>query len=136
MNDADLEGIISVSVRNNTRDDLSGILVFHEQRILQVLEGPLDKLDACYARISADPRHMRIRLLANAPAKERMFGKWQMALAHADTLTPDCRQAALSLLDVPDVLPQGPQGEEKAARLLRSFLIGVGVGSSAGRKLA
>jgi len=53
----DLENILSVSRRNNLRDGITGLLIYHEGSFLQVLEGPDAKIEASFERISSDPRH-------------------------------------------------------------------------------
>lgn len=130
LTDGDLEQIIIASRRNNGREDLTGILIAHDDRFLQVLEGAKDRVTACFERISADPRHAHIRMLSSATVTERIFGKWQMGLTGTDALAPQCRRAALSLYDLPQILPTGTQGDDIAARLVRNFLMKFGLNAN------
>jgi len=45
---------------------------------LQLLEGPTDKVQAAYGRISRDDRHANLTVLSSAPVDARMFGDWDM----------------------------------------------------------
>lgn len=71
--------ILSVSCRNNARDDVSGLLYTDGRRFLQALEGPEAAVEAAYARISADPRHRAVVILSRRTVDTREFGQWQMA---------------------------------------------------------
>jgi hypothetical protein len=43
-----------------------------------LLEGPDAAIDACFARISADDRHLNIRLISRETVAERLFPAWAM----------------------------------------------------------
>jgi hypothetical protein len=45
---------------------------------IQVLEGPVDAVEATFERICGDLRHRSVRLLELAVAEERVFGDWAM----------------------------------------------------------
>ncbi|WP_092891658.1 BLUF domain-containing protein [Roseicitreum antarcticum] len=55
-----LNDILTVSEKNNTRDGISGILMYHDQLFFQVLEGERTCVKNCYDRILLDPRHSAI----------------------------------------------------------------------------
>ncbi|KQP69938.1 blue light sensor protein [Methylobacterium sp. Leaf111] len=73
-----LDGILTQSRRCNTRDGLTGALVCRGDIYLQLLEGNADALDATYARIVQDDRHLEITRLVYADATERLFPAWSM----------------------------------------------------------
>jgi len=78
FDDAMLNGILSISRRNNRRDGLTGALVCRRDIYLQLLEGPEAAVEATYARISGDDRHLAITRLASEPAEARLFPDWAM----------------------------------------------------------
>lgn len=57
---------------------LTGVLLYHEGRFLQVLEGPTEPVREFFARIAADPRHCKLEVLADGPRPARDFGHWHM----------------------------------------------------------
>ena len=78
FSDADLVALLEKSRRNNTRDGISGMLLYRDGDFLQVLEGPEDAVRAAYARIARDNRHGRIMMLDESEISERAFGDWSM----------------------------------------------------------
>jgi hypothetical protein len=75
---ATLAGILLDARRCNKRDDITGSLVCRQDIYLQYLEGPDAAIDACFARICRDDRHVNVRLIERAPIGERLFPGWDM----------------------------------------------------------
>jgi hypothetical protein len=79
---ADLEfevcNIVRSSIRNNRLANLSGLLVTIQGYFIQVLEGPPERLEEAYRRISADPRHLDLEVISSEPAARRLFRDWEM----------------------------------------------------------
>ena len=55
-----VEDILIASVRNNARDGITGFLVCDGAFFAQALEGPADRVEACFQRIAADPRNQDV----------------------------------------------------------------------------
>ncbi len=73
-----LNSILTMARHCNTRDDITGALICREDLYLQMLEGPADRVEAAYARISRDGRHLEISQLVKEPITERLFPQWAM----------------------------------------------------------
>lgn len=80
----ELVELLQVSRRNNEAAGLSGMLLYSSQSFLQVLEGEPAALEQTYARIHADPRHRRLRLLLDAEVARPLFPEWTMGFDHVD----------------------------------------------------
>ena len=52
--------------------------MFNAGCFAQVLEGPLDKLEAAFERIQQDERHGEVSLLALNPIEQLSFPNWSM----------------------------------------------------------
>ncbi|MDG4650644.1 BLUF domain-containing protein [Roseibacterium sp. SDUM158017] len=76
-----LDDILNTSARNNLRDHISGILMYHDQLFFQVLEGEKEKVDGLFRRIQADSRHTSIALMWTGEVNERCFSEWAMGFA-------------------------------------------------------
>lgn len=76
---AGLSSILAAARRNNQANDITGLLMFNGKRFLQVLEGPIDAVEATFARIDRDPRHRAQVVLARKTVAQREFGDWSMA---------------------------------------------------------
>ena len=73
-----LAGILVDARRNNQRDAITGALICRHDIYLQLIEGPDAAIDALYARISKDDRHLDVRLLLSETDSERLFPEWAM----------------------------------------------------------
>lgn len=73
--------ILSVSVANNRRLDISGGLVFSAEWFAQVLEGDRVAVVETFARIQRDARHGDVGTIECRLADTRRFGFWWMAAA-------------------------------------------------------
>jgi len=80
----DLEQIARAAQRFNTRNNISGMLLYSNDMFIQVLEGPLPMLEHLYERkIRLDRRHFDLERLMINPVKERRFGEWAMGVLDA-----------------------------------------------------
>lgn len=75
---AEIRAILDASQRNNAQRHVTGALVFNSGHFFQWLEGGRAAISERFARISADPRHRDIELLAFDPIATRQFADWQM----------------------------------------------------------
>jgi hypothetical protein len=75
---AEVDDILATSRANNERDEITGALMFNAGCFAQVLEGPLDVVEAAFERIQQDDRHSEVSLLAMEPIIERSFPNWAM----------------------------------------------------------
>jgi Sensors of blue-light using FAD len=78
FDDGILNGILSISRRNNPRDGITGALVVRRDIYLQLLEGPETAVEAAFARIAGDDRHLSVSRLASGAVAERLFPDWAM----------------------------------------------------------
>ena len=70
--------ILAESQRNNDRDELTGALAAHDDRYIQVIEGPASALDNLLRRLEGDPRHRNIVILSarRSPPAPLADGPW------------------------------------------------------------
>lgn len=80
----EIDSIGERSVKNNTRDGLTGVLFCFNNIFYQILEGPEDALNRCYARILKDNRHKDIFCLEVENITERQYGDWAMKTVRLD----------------------------------------------------
>lgn len=86
---AEVADILAKSRVNNARDGITGALMFNAGCFAQVLEGPLDAIEATFERIQQDERHGDVSLLSLEPQDKRSFPNWAMGFIglsaeHAD----------------------------------------------------
>lgn len=75
-----LNAILFDARRCNTRDGITGALICRDDVYLQLLEGPEAAVEAAYARIRRDDRHVEVQELTRRMIADdaRMFGCWAM----------------------------------------------------------
>ncbi len=83
-----LSDILEVSQRNNARDEITGILKYHDQQFFQILEGEQSVVQLCFERIVRDPRHINVSQILDDSIMSRTFGNWTMSYAGPDEIGP------------------------------------------------
>ncbi len=85
LQSGDVFKIVEASARNNSDRDLTGFLIFANNRFFQVLEGPEAQVNALLAKLGDDKRHDNITILHRTAIEERRFPNWSMKrLVHGD----------------------------------------------------
>lgn len=84
FDDAMLQNILSESRSWNGKHHLTGILMYHNSNIMQVLEGSAKELDFIFEKIKGDKRHTGVHKVAGKKIENRSFSKWSMAFRTAD----------------------------------------------------
>jgi hypothetical protein len=76
--EVEIRGILSKSVENNRRDNITGLFLLVENRFLQLLEGDDSVVLACLERIRKDPRHSDFKVMVQKATQARLFPEWSM----------------------------------------------------------
>lgn len=80
----DLASLLEHSRTRNADDGVTGLLIYRYNsdygrgNFIQVVEGPDDKIDGLWRRISDDTRHHTIIVVEEGPIEARMFSAWTM----------------------------------------------------------
>lgn len=106
---ATVADILTVSMRNNRRDAITGFLLCDGGRFVQALEGHRDAVEACFAQIEQDGRHEHIEVRRRGFASARDYPRWSMCaltlsdreneLLNAPHIEFDLRRAEAGALD-------------------------------------
>src|SRR4051812_16028180 len=78
LSTADLLSILTSSRRNNTRDGITGVLLYKSGSVIQVLEGDAGRVHALFEVIKKDRRHHQVTLIYDKPIAHRNFADWAM----------------------------------------------------------
>jgi hypothetical protein len=78
LGDAELDGILASSARNNAAHGITGMLLYASGSFMQVLEGEEADVERTYARILPDRRHQSPFVIERGPIPARSFGSWSM----------------------------------------------------------
>jgi Sensors of blue-light using FAD len=78
FDDLALNSILSSARRHNAADGITGSLICREDLFVQMLEGPEEKVQKTFERITRDDRHTDISNVATFNIKQRLFPEWAM----------------------------------------------------------
>ena len=117
-----LRALLSKSRSRNSFYGISGVLLYHHGSILQVLEGPEDRVDSILTSVVKDPRHIKLRYLSRASIQKREFEAWSMGFL--DPSAPGFSRPQ-GYLDYRDLLRAMDQSSTHARKMLRFFQEGL-----------
>jgi Sensors of blue-light using FAD len=83
MEPADLLKLLFDARAFNREHAITGLLLHHGGRFMQLLEGDRDQVQALYRRISSDARHREVVMEHEGPSRQRLFPDWTMGYAEA-----------------------------------------------------
>lgn len=84
LSDEALAILLEKSRIKNKTLDITGCLIYHEQKFIQILEGEKEILLKLYEAIQQDTRHQNVTLVDIFPKKERLFSQWNMYYHNLD----------------------------------------------------
>lgn len=84
---AELEDLLAVSVANNRRNNITGMLLYANGNFIQLLEGDESDVQQAFRKISADPRHSDVTHLASGNTELRLFPDWNMGFKSIGALS-------------------------------------------------
>lgn len=62
----------------NAHLGVTGVLLYSEGNVLQVLEGEAEAIHSLFANIANDVRHRSVTKIADGPVQGRAFSEWSM----------------------------------------------------------
>ncbi|QJE74072.1 BLUF domain-containing protein [Aerophototrophica crusticola] len=125
LGEAELLSLLRQARNNNSRDRVTGMLLYRQGRFMQALEGPNALVQGLYRRIQIDPRHTQVTTLIKFQPTGRAFDGWSMGFQDVDRLSVEDRSALGDGLTA--FLDQGfepatwADAPHQAIRLLRAF---------------
>lgn len=118
---AELVTLLEQARRNNSKSDITGMLLYKDGNFLQVLEGDEKKVGALQHRISRDPRHHKMFTLAQGTCAAREFPDWSMGFSNLDAPEVATVAGYSEFMNVPLTEETFSRSPSRAQRLLRVF---------------
>lgn len=75
--------LLTQSRERNKKLDITGMLVYFDNKFLQLLEGNEEDVEAVYQSIHKDKRHKDVTVLKKGSAEKRLFPGWTMSFRAA-----------------------------------------------------
>lgn len=86
MTDNQLDALLEKCRTKNQHFDVTGYLIYHEGKFIQLLEGRKITVEYIYNTVCLDDRHQDVVELCAEPINERVFPEWKMGFRN---ITPD-----------------------------------------------
>lgn len=113
--------ILNTSRQNNARLDITGLLLYHEGSILQILEGEEQTLTRLFNTISMDSRHKRIIKMIDLSISERNFEDWTMGFKQVSAEDWSQLNGYLNLDDKTAFTKLSSSGSNAVVTMIKSF---------------
>ena len=120
LNEVELHEILSASARNNEPLDITGMLLFHKNTFIQMLEGPKENVLDLFNKIKKDGRHHGVLTLYEGETDHRFFPHWRMAFEAVMEKTFREMTEYENLNEASDFL-EASQDEHQGLKVLRYF---------------
>lgn len=78
MSDQAIDDILQKSKTNNSKKNLSGVLIYSDRYFFQCLEGERANVNNLYLHIAKDTRHTKCIQLEYSQINARLFANWSM----------------------------------------------------------
>ncbi|MEM1173666.1 MAG: BLUF domain-containing protein [Pseudomonadota bacterium] len=116
-----LDELLAVARRNNKARRLTGMLLYKNQRFMQVLEGDDDEIGKLFDVVKQDPRHDRIDILRYEHILYRSFPDWSMAFQNIDEIDVSRYEGIRELENLQFDAPSFNEPNFEAHELLLAF---------------
>ncbi|UZO82333.1 BLUF domain-containing protein [Aquimarina sp. ERC-38] len=122
----DINDIIQTSIITNNQLNITGCLVYFDNKFLQLLEGPKVEVLALYQRMKKDHRHSNVETLWKGIKLNRHFNEWNMAFARSNDeymVNLDGRTEKLSFIKTLDEFKQTDVATEESRDKIRNMVL-------------
>jgi hypothetical protein len=117
----ELEGILAKSHANNTALGITGMLLYKDGNVMQVLEGDEPTVRDLYDRIGRDPRHRGLLTLTQGQLPQRQFQDWSMGFRDLQTTEARSTPGYSEFLNTPLTGGEFSSDPSRCQRLLITF---------------
>lgn len=121
FSEAELNDILATSRKNNARSNISGMLLYKDGNLMQVLEGDESAVRVLYAKITGDDRHQGHMILWDGYESTRQFSDWSMAFRNLDKTESVDAPGYSEFLNTPLTDPVFVTNTTVCQRLLATF---------------
>lgn len=111
LDDFALREIAQSSSFNNQELDITGLLLFHEGSIMQVLEGDEMSVYTLYGKVMRDQRHTGCMILSAREGQQREFSNWFMGYKNVSGRAGSNTLFNLNKDTLATIMPKSPSQE-------------------------
>ena len=101
--------------------NVTGILLYHNNEILHIMEGKTDVILPLFEKVKADIRHINVKKLIHFKITERAYDDWSMAFKHVSSKDMLSLKGYLNIDDNQTGLPKNTEKSAYLLMLINSF---------------
>jgi len=117
----DLLELLTQSRARNLKQNITGLLIYHNATFMQVLEGSAEDVHDIYNSILRDSRNTGNVILVEEEISERNFPDWSMGFKNLETCSPEDIPGFNDLFNGKLDKETANINKEKSVRLIMSF---------------
>ena len=111
LDDFALREIAQSSSYNNQQLGITGLLLFYEGSIMQVLEGDEMSVYSLYGKVTRDKRHTGCMILSTREGQQREFSDWFMGYKNVSGCSGINTLFNLNRSNLATIMPHSPSQE-------------------------
>lgn len=119
-----LVDLLQVAREKNQRIEITGLLLYKDDKFMQILEGEKDVVLELFRKIACDPRHYEVVHLLDEYITTRIYPEWSMGLKNLNSIIPEEFPGYSDFMDVPLSLDEFKDSPSRAKNLLMLFRLG------------
>ncbi len=121
----ELTDLLTVSHENNLPAGITGMLLYKDGNVMQVLEGDEAAVLKLYAKIGRDPRHRGLLTILQGPLENRQFPDWSMGFRDLRASGVETTPGYSEFLNTPLTGQEFSSDPTRCQRLLMTFKKGM-----------
>ena len=107
--------------KNNAEVDVTGVMIYYEGSIIQILEGEAENVHKLYNKISKDDRHKSVFKVIDVPIEKRNFTGWSMGFQQASAQDWENLTGYLNLNNIEDFKEIQASENKHIIKIINSF---------------
>lgn len=76
---SEIEKMLIKAKAFNSKNEITGCILYCQNRFIQIIEGEKEKIDNLYDKIKSDSRHYKVTTLFHEATEESLWDDWSMA---------------------------------------------------------
>lgn len=120
QNEDQLLELLTQARDKNKRLNITGLLIYHNKKFMQLLEGAEEDVKSLMEEIKNDSRHSNVQVLIENKIEQRSFKQWSMAFLDVNS------EKMKNIEGFSDFLENGfygTNGEEKDLIVMQRFIL-------------
>jgi hypothetical protein len=118
-----LSDILITSRDFNSKNNVTGCLLYHNKVFLQLLEGEKETVENLFEKIKEDKRHSNIILVVKEGVNKRLFTDWSMAFHELNSSKMSINQFIKDINFFTDITEKQTEASDMFWRMVKQIVV-------------